>query len=270
MEFEALIMRYEAEPNVDALSDAIKKAVLVRGCPEPLKTHLKMNLQTYVGYGSIRKAEQSYTEAKRTWMSEAALASSSTDMEVDVVCKDGSKGKSKCGKRKSKNPKGDECYIWGKRGHVQKDCWYKDTRGERGKGKIKGKGKQKSKGKDKDKPVNEVSQEDSESSNNSQIVANFTSDWIFAVTWADNLEEICESEVEILLDSGAYDHVCSPEFARASNASESSLGRRTRKRKRDERTRCRQREPSHSEGTDGCSDSKTCERASTTNREGTK
>ena len=29
VEFEALIMRYEAEPNVDALSDAIKKAVLV-------------------------------------------------------------------------------------------------------------------------------------------------------------------------------------------------------------------------------------------------
>ena len=45
VEFEALIMRYEAEPNVDALSDAIKKAVLVRGCPEPLKTHLQMNLQ---------------------------------------------------------------------------------------------------------------------------------------------------------------------------------------------------------------------------------
>ena len=44
VEFEALIMRYEAEPNVDALSDAIKKAVLVRGCPEQLKTHLQMNL----------------------------------------------------------------------------------------------------------------------------------------------------------------------------------------------------------------------------------
>ena len=58
-----------------------------------------------------------------------------------------------------------------------------------------------------------MSQEDSKSSNNSQIVASFTSDWIFAVTWADNSEEIYESEVEILLDSGAYDHVCSPEFA---------------------------------------------------------
>ena len=61
VEFEALIMRYEAEPNVDPLSDAIKKAVLVRGCPEPLKTHLQMNLQTYVSYGSIRNAVQSYT-----------------------------------------------------------------------------------------------------------------------------------------------------------------------------------------------------------------
>ena len=46
VEFEALIMRYEAEPNVDALSDAIQKAVLV------LSTHLQVNLQTYVSYGS--------------------------------------------------------------------------------------------------------------------------------------------------------------------------------------------------------------------------
>ena len=58
-----------------------------------------------------------------------------------------------------------------------------------------------------------MSQEDSQSSNNSQIVANFTSDWIFAVTWAASLEEVCESEVENFQDSGAYDHVCSPEFA---------------------------------------------------------
>ena len=105
VEFEALIMRYEAEPNVDALSDAIKKAALVWGCPEPLKTHLQMNLQTYVSYGSIRKAVQSYIEAKRTRRSEAAQASSSTDMEVDAVCKDGYKGNSKGGKGKSVNTK---------------------------------------------------------------------------------------------------------------------------------------------------------------------
>ena len=104
-------------------------------------------------------------------------------------------------------------YIFCKLGHVLKDCWYEDTGGEKGKGKIKGKGKQKGKGKDKDKAVTEVSQEDSQSSNNSQIVASFTSDWIFAVTWTASLEEIFESEAEILLDSGACDNVCSPEFA---------------------------------------------------------
>ena len=138
VEFEALILRYEAEPNVDTLSDAIKKAVLARGCPEPLETHLQMNLQAHASYGSIRNAVQSYTEGKLTWRSEAAQASSSTDMEVDAVCKDGHKGKSKGGKGKSKNPKGDECYICGKRGHIQKDRWNKDTRGEEGKGKVKG------------------------------------------------------------------------------------------------------------------------------------
>ena len=58
-----------------------------------------------------------------------------------------------------------------------------------------------------------MSQDDAQSSNSSQIKANFTSDWIFAVTWADSWKESHESEIEILLDSGAYDHVCGPEFA---------------------------------------------------------
>ena len=105
------------------------------------------------------------------------------------MCKDGYKGKSKGGKEKSKNPKEDECYICGKRRHFQEDCWYKDTRGEKGKGKVKGKGKQKGKGRDKDKPVTE----------RSQMVGNFTSDWIFALTWAASLEEIYESDVAIPL-----------------------------------------------------------------------
>ena len=173
---------------MDALSDAIKEAELVRGCPEPVKTHLQMNLQTYVSYTSIRNAVQCYTEAKRTWRSEAAQANSSTDMEVDAG-----------------HPR--QAWTRSERLLVQRH-----RRRKKGKGKLKGKGKQKGKGKDKDKPVTEVSLEDSQSSNNSQIVASFTSDWIFAVTTA-SLEEIYESEAEILLDSGACDHVCSPEFA---------------------------------------------------------
>ena len=61
-EFEAWTMRYEAEPNVDSLSDSIKKAVLERTCPEPLKTHLQMNLQTYQSYNSIKML---YNPARR-------------------------------------------------------------------------------------------------------------------------------------------------------------------------------------------------------------
>ena len=162
-----------------------------------------MILQTHQSHSSIRNAVQSYTEAKRTGRSEAAQASSSTDMEVDVVRKDGHKGKSRGGKGKSKTPKGDECYICGSRGHGKKDCWYKVTKGNKGKGKVKGKGKRKGKGKDKDNPVTEVSQEDSQSSNNSQIVANFTPDWIFAVTWADNWEKIHESGQRWIRPRGA-------------------------------------------------------------------
>ena len=67
-----------------------------------------------------------------------------------------------------------------RRGHVQKDCWYRDIKGCKGKGKQKGNGKGK-KGKDKNNPVTELRQDDSQSSSSSQIIANFTSEWIFAV-----------------------------------------------------------------------------------------
>ena len=171
-EFEALTMRYEADPNVDALSGAIKKAVLVRGCPEPLEKYVQMNLQTYQSYSSIRNAVQSYTEAKRTWRSEAAQASSSTDMEVDPVSKDGYKRKSKGGDGKVMSATSVAKTVGTK---TQKETKER-TRTRTG--------------------TQEVSQEVSQSSNNSQIVANFTSDWILTVTWADNWEKIHESEVE--------------------------------------------------------------------------
>ena len=89
----------------------------------------------------------------------------------------------------------------------------RDTKRNKGKGKFKGKGKQKGKGKDKNNPVTEVRQDDSQSSNGSQKVANFTTDWTFAVTWADTWEETHESEAEIILNNGAHDHACSPELA---------------------------------------------------------
>ena len=196
------------------------------------------------------------------------------------------------------------------------------------------------------------------------------------MTWADNWEEIHgretlldgahESEVETLLDSGACDHVCSPEFevqspllprldtgvVRNANGGEipthgrrrvrlrleggqiasvecqvmnvkrwifnigrlieqgfridferqvltgpdgrqaqihrqgrlyhlraqlleteraTQVGSKSREtKKRSNRTRGRQRECAHSVRANGCSDSKRCERGSTTNREGTK
>ena len=65
-EFEALITRYEAEPQVDPLSDTIKKAVFIKNSPKPNKTQHQINVHTYTSYGSIRNVVQSYTEAKRT------------------------------------------------------------------------------------------------------------------------------------------------------------------------------------------------------------
>ena len=144
-----------------------KKAVLVRGCPEPLKTHLQMNLQTYVSHGSIRNA---VPERRVLHLRQARTR---TERLLVQGCK----------RRKSKR-QGQ------RKGKAERQ---RQRQGQVGRC--------------------EVSQEDSQSSNNSQIVANFTSDWIFAVTWAASLEEIYESEVEIFQDSGAYDHVCSPEFA---------------------------------------------------------
>eukprot|EP00969_Alexandrium_andersonii_P097242 4292080-Alexandrium_andersonii.AAC.1 len=47
MEYEALIHRYEEEIEPELLADDIRKAVLIRGVPEPLRTHLQMNLGLY-------------------------------------------------------------------------------------------------------------------------------------------------------------------------------------------------------------------------------
>ena len=117
VEFEALIMRYKAEPNVDALSDAIKKAVLVRrlsgttqNTPADESADLR-ELRIHSGWCTILHRGETNMKIRS-----CTEASSSTDMEVDAVCKDGYKGKSKGGKGTSKNPpKGDESYICGKR-----------------------------------------------------------------------------------------------------------------------------------------------------------
>ena len=295
VEFEALIMRYEAEPNVDALSDAIKNALLVRGCPEPLKTHLLMNLQTYVGHGSIRNAVQSYTEAKRKWSSEAAQASSSTDMEVDAVCKENRN----VARGRAKKNKGDECYICGKRGHVQKDCWYKDTRGEKGKGKVKGKGKlpefathspflprldtgvvRNADGSEMPTPGRRRVRfrlEDGQIASVEFQVINVKR-CVFSIGRLIEQDFRIDFEGQVLTGpdgrqaqihrQGRLYHFRpqSLETERATPVNPVWVDEQGNENEMNEHG-CRQRERPHSGRTDGCSDSKRCERASTTNRE---
>ena len=81
---------------------------------------------------------------------------------------------------KSKNLKDDECYICAGGRTFRKTAGTGDTKGCKGKGKQKGNGKGK-KSKDKNNPVTELLQDDSQSSSSSQMIANFTSEWIFAV-----------------------------------------------------------------------------------------
>ena len=47
------------------------------------------------------------------------------DMEIDALTK---KGKSHKGKGKSKTDgQKPSCFVWGRVGHMTKDCWFKDT-----------------------------------------------------------------------------------------------------------------------------------------------
>ena len=146
-EFNLLIKEHDDISGIDNIPDTIKRAILVARAPEPLRTHLQLNSQSYTTFLEMRQAINHCLKARKGFK----LMERDDPMDVDFVQKGGQKGKEKGndkgkGKHKGKskgkgkqNEKGKSsgkgksnqekfqgtCRNRGKTGHKWSECWAK-------------------------------------------------------------------------------------------------------------------------------------------------
>ena len=161
MNFWKLVRRYDEANGTDPVPDQVKMACIISNTPEPLKTHLQLNVSNLGTFDALRVATEDYLRSRRIFKTTSAGNTQEDDpMEVDVVSRKGKgKGKSGMGKKGGRKGKeshsgkghGDskieytrfdgECRNCGKYGHKAADCWYKQQHKSHGKGKGTGKSK---------------------------------------------------------------------------------------------------------------------------------
>ena len=124
--WEARITDFEARPQAEKISEAIKMAALVSMCPAKLKDHLQLNAQRFRSYQELREEVFAYLDHTQ--------ATAATAMDVGAV------------------HKGSGCFLCGGP-HLAAACPKKQKggagygKGGKDKGKGKGFGKDKGKGK---------------------------------------------------------------------------------------------------------------------------
>ena len=107
-EFLELVRRYDEANNTDPVPDQVKKAYIISNTPEPLKTHLRLNVAKLGNFNALRVATEDYSRSRRIFKATSAGNTHDEDsMEVDAVSRKG-KGKEKSGKGKKGGKKGKE------------------------------------------------------------------------------------------------------------------------------------------------------------------
>ena len=97
-EFNLLIKDHDDISGKDNVPDTIKRAILVARAPEPLRTHLQLNSQSYSSFHAMRQAINQHLKARKGF----TLKEREDDpMDVDAVHKEVGKSKGK-GKDKGK------------------------------------------------------------------------------------------------------------------------------------------------------------------------
>ena len=109
-EFLELVRRYDEANGTDPVPDQVKKACIISNTPEPLKTHLQLNVGKLGNFNALRVATEDYLRSRRIFKATSAGNAHDEDsMEVDAVSRKG-KGKEKSGKGKKGGKKGKEIH----------------------------------------------------------------------------------------------------------------------------------------------------------------
>ena len=96
--------------GTDPVPDQVKKACIISNTPEPLKTHLQLNVGKLRNFNALRVATEDYLRSRRIFKTTSAGNTHDEDsMEVDAVSRKG-KGKEKSGKGKKGGKKGKEIH----------------------------------------------------------------------------------------------------------------------------------------------------------------
>ena len=99
-EFLELVRPYDEANGTDPVPDQVKKACIISNTPEPLKTHLQLNVGKLGNFNALRVATEDYLRSRRIFKTTSAGNTHDEDsMEVDAVSRKG-KGKEKSGKGK--------------------------------------------------------------------------------------------------------------------------------------------------------------------------
>ena len=110
-EFLELVRRYDEATGTDPVPDQVKEACIISNTPEPLKTHLQLNVGKLGNFNASRVATEGYLRSRRIFKTTSAGNAHNEDsMEVDAVSRKG-KGKEKSGKGKKGGKKGKESHA---------------------------------------------------------------------------------------------------------------------------------------------------------------
>ena len=85
-EFLELVRRYDEANGTDPVPDQVKQACIISNTPEPLKTHLQLNVAKLGNVNALRVATEDYLRSRRIFKTTSAGNTHDEDsMEVDAV-----------------------------------------------------------------------------------------------------------------------------------------------------------------------------------------
>ena len=109
-ELLGLVRRYDEANGTDPVPDHVKKACIISNTPEPLKTHLQLNVGKLGNFNALRVATEDYLRCRSIFKTTSARNTHEDDpMEIDAVSRKG-KGKEKSGNGKKGGKIGKESH----------------------------------------------------------------------------------------------------------------------------------------------------------------